>query len=98
MKNLEIKTVKNGRQPQYNQNFKSVTTFLRHSEDRIEVKNGEMVIVDIYENGKLIFSGYKSELFQVLKNNLTNECEHDFVPLDNDGRSKCRFCNEIEEN
>lgn len=23
-------------------------------------------------------------------------CDHDFVPLNNDGKHKCRFCGEIE--
>jgi hypothetical protein len=71
MKNLEIKTVKNGRQPQYNQNFKSVTTFLRHSEDRITVISGETVNIEIYNNGKCIFSGEKQELFEILTNTKT---------------------------
>lgn len=68
MKHLEIKTAKNGRQPQYNENLKSVTTFLRHSEDRITVISGETVNIEIYHNGKLIFNGSKLEFFEQLKN------------------------------
>lgn len=73
MKNLEIKTRTQGRTPQYKQNLNSVTTFLRHSEDRIEVKNSETVNIDIYENGKLIFSGDKYELFEKLTDQETTE-------------------------
>jgi hypothetical protein len=25
-------------------------------------------------------------------------CEHDFIPVNNDGKHKCRFCNELENN
>jgi hypothetical protein len=67
MKNLEIKTRVANRQPQYKQNLKSVTTFLRHSEDRITVINGEQVNIEIYYNGELVFLGSKTELFEKLK-------------------------------
>ena len=67
MKNLEVKTRIAGNQPQFKQNLNSAVTFLRHSEDRIEVKNGETVNIDIYENGALIFSGSKCELYEKLK-------------------------------
>lgn len=67
MKKLEIKIRRNGLNPRYTQSLDNVVTFLRHSEDRIEVKNSETVNVDIYENGALIFSGDKYELFQKLK-------------------------------
>ena len=39
MKKLEIKTRKGNREPKYTQNIDSATVFLRHQEDRIEVKN-----------------------------------------------------------
>lgn len=67
MKKLEIKTRKNSNTPQYNQNVDSCTVFLRHSEDRITVINGETVNIEIYKNGKLIFSGDKGDLFDVLE-------------------------------
>ena len=64
---LSVKTRKGGNTPQYKENLNSVVTFLRHSEDRIEVKNGEQVIIDIYNIGKLVFSGSKEEFFEKLK-------------------------------
>ncbi len=33
---------------------------------KLEVKNGEMVNIDIYHNGTLIFSGDKYEFFEQL--------------------------------
>lgn len=67
MKNLATKTRIQGKNPQYKENLNSIVSFLRHQEDRIEVKNGEVVNIDIYENGTLIFSGNKEELFEQLK-------------------------------
>ena len=67
MKKLEIKTRKGNREPKYTQNIDSATVFLRHQEDRIEVKNGEVINIDIYENGTLIFSGDKEEFYNQLK-------------------------------
>ena len=69
MKNLEIKTLKpNSLQvnAKYVQNLKTVTTFLRHSEDRITIISGETVNIEIYDNGKFIFIGDKQELFKKL--------------------------------
>ena len=67
MKNLAVKTRKGNNEPKYSENNDSAVIFLRHSEDRIEVKNGEMVNIDIYDNGTLIFSGDKYEFFEQLK-------------------------------
>ena len=67
MKKLEIKTRKGMRESKYSQNVDSVTVFMRHDEDRITVINGETVNVEVYDNGKLIFIGDKSELFEKLK-------------------------------
>ena len=67
MEKLGVKTRKTGNQPQYKENLNSAVTFLRHSEDRIECKNGDFVYIDIYENGNLIFSGDKGDLFDLLK-------------------------------
>jgi len=67
MKAIEVKMSKLGGNPQYKQDLQDATTFLRHSEDRIEVKNGETVNIDIYQNGALVFSGDKWELFEKLK-------------------------------
>ena len=67
MKKLAVKTRKGNNEPKYSENNDSAVIFLRHSEDRIEVKNGEMVNIDIYDNGTLIFSGDKYEFFEQLK-------------------------------
>jgi len=68
MKGIEIRTVESkSMQIKYKQNLASVITFLRHDEDKIIVRNGETVNIDIYDNGKLLFSGDKSELFKKLK-------------------------------
>ena len=67
MKKIEVKTRKGNNEPKYSENNDSAVIFLRHSEDRIEVKNGEMLNIDIYDNGTLIFSGCKYEFFEQLK-------------------------------
>jgi len=67
MKKLEIKTRKGNRESKYTQNIDITTVFLRHSEDRITVINGETVNIEIYNNGKLIFSGDKGDLFDILE-------------------------------
>jgi len=68
MRNLEIKT-RNSKSNiiSYKDNLSSVTTFLRHSEDRITIINGEQVQIDVYDNDVLIFSGHKQEFFELLK-------------------------------
>ena len=63
MKKIEVKTSK-----RYSSGNDEVIVFLRHSEDRIEVKNGETVNIDIYNNGELVFSGDKQEFFNKLNN------------------------------
>ena len=67
MKKLEVKTRKGNNEPKYSENNDSAVIFLRHSEDRIEVKNGEMLNIDIYHNGTLIFSGDKYKFYEQLK-------------------------------
>ena len=78
MKNLAIKTQKStGNEPKYQENLGFVTTFINHSEDYIIVDNfegqgdsyreRELSEIRIYENGILIFSGSKYELFEQLK-------------------------------
>ena len=78
MKNLAIKTQNTkGNEPQYKENLGLVTTFLRHSEDFIVVddfqgagedyKQRELTEIQIYQNGKLLFSGDKYELFKKLQ-------------------------------
>jgi len=67
MENLQVRTTVKGFLPVYHKNKENVITFLRHDEDKIECRNGELVIIDIYENGKLIFSGDKYEFFSKLK-------------------------------
>jgi hypothetical protein len=68
MEKLSIKTNKKGgaANSRYTENLQSVTTFLRHSEDRITVINGETVNIEIYHNGKCLFAGDKYELFKKL--------------------------------
>jgi hypothetical protein len=68
MGKLEIKS-RNGN---YNPTYKkadNTTVFMRHENDRIEFRNGEQVNIDIYDNGTLIFSGDKYELYEKLKEN-----------------------------
>lgn len=76
--NISIKTQnKKGNAPKYQENLGYVTTFLRHSEDRIVVddyegtgesyKKRETSEISIYDNGELIFQGCKQELFNKLK-------------------------------
>ena len=78
MKNLAIKTQKSsGNEPKYQENLALVTTFINHSEDYIVVDNfegygdsykqREVSEIKIFENGVLIFSGSKYELFEQLK-------------------------------
>jgi len=68
MKNLEIRIQKeNENLYQYKDNLTNVITFLRHPEDKIIVKNGEMVNIEIIQNGETIFCGDKYELFEKLK-------------------------------
>ena len=48
-------------------NLKNAITFLGHSEDKIIVKDAaEMLEIEIYKNGNLIFIGSKYELFELL--------------------------------
>ena len=74
MKKLEIKTRKGNREPKYTQNVDSATVFLRHSEDRITVINGETVNIEIYKNGKLIVLGDKGDLFDILETKNHQSC------------------------
>ena len=67
MKKLSVKTRIKGNEPKYKENLNSIVSFLRNSEDRIEVKSGELVNIDMYENGTVIFSGDKQEFFNQLK-------------------------------
>jgi hypothetical protein len=70
MKALEIRTIEIGTNiPTYKNHLSNVIVFLRHDEDKIIVRNSEQVEVDIYDNGKLIFSGSKLELFERLTTN-----------------------------
>jgi hypothetical protein len=67
MEKLEIKTRVKSREPHYTQNLDSVTTFLRHDEDKIIVEDAEVVIIQVIHNGKVIFNGDKYELFKILE-------------------------------
>ena len=67
MKNLEVRTRVSFNIPQYKKNLKSVILFLRHDEDKIVVRSYEQVELEVYDNGKLIFSGDKHEFYKKLK-------------------------------
>lgn len=68
MKNLEIRTQHaENNTIMYKNHLKNVIVFLRHDEDKIIVRSGELVEVEIYDNGKLIFSGDKIEFYNKLK-------------------------------
>ena len=67
MKKLQIRTRKHNFAPLYANNLNDVILFLRHEEDKIKVTSAEQVNIEIYDNGKLIFSGTKEEFFNKLK-------------------------------
>lgn len=67
MKKLQIKTRKMENDPKFSKNIDSATVFLRHADDRIEVKNSEIINIDVYDNGTLIFSGDKYDFYEQLK-------------------------------
>jgi len=46
--------------------------------------------------GSSNFSYNVDRLNQFTKGLGYNECDHDFIPVNNDGKHKCRFCGEIE--
>lgn len=66
MKKIET-AIKRKDNAQYVNDISSIGVFLRHSEDKIIIKNGETVNIEIYDNGILLFSGDKYELFEKLK-------------------------------
>jgi hypothetical protein len=41
-------------------------------------------------------SYYEDEIIKLLEDDSV-VCDHDFIPINNDGKHQCRFCNEIEE-
>lgn len=67
MEALEIKTRKKNQDWKYSQNVEASTVFLRHSEDRITTINQEVVQIEVYENGNLIFIGDKYDFYNQLK-------------------------------
>jgi hypothetical protein len=70
MKNIQIRTVndKSG-QPLYTENLNNVIVFLKHSEDKIIISSKEQVEIEIQNNGKTLFLGTKTELFELLRTN-----------------------------
>lgn len=70
MRHLELRTQQiNSRRPQYNGYLKEILCFLNHPEDKIKILQGsESTEIQIYNNGNLLFSGDKAELFEKLKN------------------------------
>lgn len=69
MKKLEVRTRKTGFTPSYKTDLNDVIVFLRHSNDKITVINGETIQIEVYDNDELIFIGDKHELFEILKSN-----------------------------
>ncbi len=79
MKNIWLETqgVKGGQNQGKEVGF--VIACLRHEQDRITIddfegygdayKQRETQLIEVYENGKLLFSGSKYELFEILKGN-----------------------------
>jgi hypothetical protein len=67
MKKLQIKTRKGENDPKFSENIDFATVFFRSADDRIEVKNSEIINIDVYENGTLIFSGDKYDFYEQLK-------------------------------
>jgi len=68
MKYLEVRTTNTrSKQSFYNSNLSNVVLFMRHDEDKIIVKNSEVVEIEVYKNGELTFSGDKTEFYNKLK-------------------------------
>ena len=71
MKNLQIRTTnKVSNKAKYSENLNNVIVFLSHGEDKISFLNpldSEQTEIQVYDNGKMIFSGDKYELFQILQ-------------------------------
>lgn len=79
MNNISLKTQGiRGGAATYKEKVGYVTTFLKHLEDRIVIddfegfgntyKQRELTNIEVYNNGKLLFSGDKYELFNILEN------------------------------
>ena len=77
MKNIAIKTQNSkAGTPLYKEKLGYSVTFIGHSEDRIVVdafegqgnsyKKREVMNIEIYDNGNLVFKGDKRELFEKL--------------------------------
>lgn len=69
MENLEVRTRnKNSHRFDYKGNLQNVLVFLKNSLDQINIIQGtETVNIEIYDDGKCLFSGDKYELFEKLK-------------------------------
>jgi len=78
MKYLAIQTENpKGEEPKYKENFGCVVTFINHESDFIKVDNfegkgesftkRELSEITIVQNGKVLFSGDKYQLFEKLK-------------------------------
>lgn len=79
MSNISLKTTGvRGTTPQYKEKIGRVVTFLKHDQDYITIddfegfgdtyKQRELTNIEVYNNGKLLFSGDKYELFNILEN------------------------------
>ena len=74
MKNLQIRTINAvSNQPLYTENLSETIVFLRHENDKIKVSNKEQIEVEVIDNGKTIFLGTKTELFELLRKNKEEE-------------------------
>lgn len=50
----------------YHDNNNLATVFLRHSEDKIHIRNGDQVEIEVIDNGKTIFIGTKLDFYERL--------------------------------
>ena len=77
MKNLQVRTTnKLSNKAKYSVNLNNVIVFLSHEEDKISFLNpldSEMTEIQVYNNGEMIFSGDKYELFQILQTAKANQ-------------------------
>jgi len=80
MKNLAVSTENTrGQHPTYKENNGCVITFINHIDDFIRVDNfegfgkefkkRELSEIKIAQNGEVLFTGSKYELFEILKTN-----------------------------
>ena len=69
MKNFQVRTkTEKSNIYKYESNVINAIVFMRHEEDKICFRSGtESDQIDIYQNGELLFSGCKYDLYDQLK-------------------------------